>query len=144
MKFIVYERLSGAMPSPAAMGCDRDMLDRCARAEQLGYDGVCLAGEPAAAERALVFAAALVARTSRLPIRVILNGEPREWAEDAVVLDNLPDGRLVLAAPTDVVSPYRRVLLAHSDAEACRLAGAALGRSEVDDAFRADPGGPLV
>src|SRR5919197_916059 len=110
MKFIVYERLSDAMPSPAAMGGDRDMLDRCARAEQLGYDAVCLDGE-LAAERALVCATALAARTSRLPIRVILSGKPREGVEDAVLLDSLPEGRLMLAAPTDVASPRRRVLL---------------------------------
>ena len=143
MKFIVYERLSGAMPSPAAMGGDRDMLDRCARAEQLGYDAVCLDGE-LAAERALAFAAALVARTSRLPIRVILSGKPREGVEDAVLLDILPEGRLMLAAPTDVASPRRRVLLADSDAGARRVAEPALGRSGLDDAFWADPDGPLV
>jgi alkanesulfonate monooxygenase SsuD/methylene tetrahydromethanopterin reductase-like flavin-dependent oxidoreductase (luciferase family) len=144
MEFVVYERLSGAIPSPGAMAADRDLLERCGRAEQLGYDGVCLAGESAAAERALVFAAALAARTTRLPIRVILSGAPREGVGDGAMLDSLPGGRLVLAAPTDVASPYRRVLLAHSDAEARRLAGAAPGCAEVEDAFWADPDGPLV
>ena len=143
MKFIVYERLSGASPNAGAVATDRDTLGRCARAEQLGYGGVCLDGE-LAAERALVFAAALAARTSRLPIRLILNGKPREGVEDAVLLDSLPEGRLMLAAPTDVTSPCRRVLLADSDAEARRLAGPALDRSGLDDAFWADPEGPLV
>ena len=143
MKFIVHERLPGASPSASAVATDRDTLERCARAEQLGYDGVCLDGE-LAAERALVFAAALAARTSRLPIRVILSGKPREGVEDAVLLDSLPEGRLMLAAPTDVASPRRRVLLADSDAEARRVAEPALGRSGLNDAFWADPDGPLV
>jgi alkanesulfonate monooxygenase SsuD/methylene tetrahydromethanopterin reductase-like flavin-dependent oxidoreductase (luciferase family) len=143
MKFIVYERLSDAIASRGAAATDRDTLERCARAEQLGYDGVCLAGE-AAAERALVFAATLAARTNRLPILVILNGESRERVEDTVMLDDLPGGRLVLAAPTDVTSRYRRVLLADSDAEARRLAGSAPNRSGLDDASWADPEGPLV